>query len=183
MKHLSSLTTFFVVFLFVVYLGVFAGLKVNSFIAGKKLVSVTAVPVASVTAQPTPIPSVIIAQVPQAKAQVQGVTSQVAPVVPPPATPATTTITSSPTDPPAPVVDTSTPPPVDTPPAPPPPPPSEPPPSNRCIITLSGSQYDVTEYRNMHSGGDVFQCGTDMTASFLSRHPASFLSKMSQYKV
>lgn len=180
MKHLSSLTTFFVTFLFVVYLGVFSGLKVNSFISGKKLVAV----------QPTPAPTskslTVLAEAPQVNTPVQGVTTKVTPAVsaPTPAPVATTApaevaapvvdVTAAP----VPVVDSATPPP-----APPAPAPSVPPPDPRCLITISGGQYDVTQFRHIHSGGDVFQCGTDMTAAFLSRHPASFLSKMSQYRV
>lgn len=172
MKNLASLTNFFITFLFVVYSGVFVGLKINGFISDKKLVSTTAVPLASALVSPTPQSSVTLAEAPQTKAPTQ-ISTQTAP-------------TSNPTEVSAPATSipsaTQAPPPVDTPPPPPPPPPSEPP-SSRCIITISGGQYDVTEFRNIHSGGDVFQCGTDMTAAFLSRHPASFLEKMSQYKV
>lgn len=185
MKNLSSLTTFFVVFLFVVYLGVFTGLKVNTLISGKKLVAASPSPPASIAAQPTSTPTskplTTLAKAPATKAQVQAATSQTAPVPTPTSVAAPVAVPVVVTDatvPPAPAVDTSSTPPPEATPAP-----SVPPPSDRCIITLSGGQYDVTDFRNIHSGGDVFQCGTDMTASFLSRHPASFLSKMSQYKV
>jgi len=53
----------------------------------------------------------------------------------------------------------------------------------RCIITVDGSRYDVTQYRNIHSGGDIFKCGTDMSATFHSQHSAKFLDRMSQYKI
>lgn len=193
MKNLSSLTTFFVTLLFVIYLGVFTGLKVNGFIAGKQLVTVLPSPQASIIVQPTP--SIALAQAPQKKTQVQGTASKSVSAPAPtsaaaPTTAPAATATSPPVQASPPAVDTSTPTlaPVDTstpPPAPPPPTPvpSVPPPSARCIITISGGQYDVTDFRNIHSGGNVFQCGTDMTAVFLSRHPASYLSKMSQYKV
>lgn len=183
MKNLASLTNFFITFLFVVYSGVFVGLKINGFISDKKLVSTTAVPLASALVSPTPQSSVTLAEAPQTKAPTQ-ISTQTAPTSNPAEVSAPATSIPSATQAPPPAVDTSAPPPpVDTPPPPAPPPPSEPPPSSRCIITISGGQYDVTEFRNIHSGGDVFQCGTDMTAAFLSRHPASFLSKMSQYKV
>ncbi len=42
--------------------------------------------------------------------------------------------------------------------------------ANRCIITVLGKQYDVTELRNTHTGGDVFNCGTDMTLIFQGQH-------------
>lgn len=180
MKNLSTLTTFFVVFLFMVYLGVFTGLKINGFILGKKLVAVSPLPQASIVAQPTsapisqPKPLTTLAEAPQAKTPVQGVTTQ-ATTVPPTQAP---TPVADVTAPPASVVDTPSPPPPQPTPAP-----SVPVPDPRCLITLSGGQYDVTEFRHIHSGGDVFNCGTDMTDVFLSRHPASFLSKMSQYKV
>lgn len=162
MKNLSSLTTFFITFLFVVYLGVFTGLKINGFISDKKLVNVSVSPEASVIVQPTASP---------------------VPTVKPKASPLKKTQTKTPTPSvfvaPLPEV-VNTPPPVET---PPPPSPSEPPASNKCIITVSGGQYDVTDFRNIHSGGDIFQCGTDMTSIFLSQHPASFLQKMSRYKI
>lgn len=177
MKNLASLTNFFVTFLLVVYSGVFVGLKINGFISDKKLVSTTAVPLASALISPTPQSSVTLAEAPQTKVPTQTSTQTAAPTSNPTAVSAPATSIPSATQAPPPAVDTSAPPP------PAPPPPSQPPPADRCIITISGGQYDVTEFRNIHSGGDVFQCGTDMTESFLSRHPASFLQKMSQYKV
>jgi len=42
--------------------------------------------------------------------------------------------------------------------------------SNSCIVTIFGKQYDVTTLRSTHSGGDVFTCGTDMTAIYQGRH-------------
>lgn len=211
MKSLSSLTTFFVAFLFVVYSGVFAGLKINGFIAGKKLVSAAdTLPPVLVSAQPAPkieptpqASAAKLAQVtknqqkqvyrqtaaPQTASAGEPAPSQQSQVLPAvseqpqqttaPAVAAANIDASAPT--PAPVTTSA---PVSTPvatavPTEPPPPP----PSNRCIIAISGSNYDVTEYRNIHSGGDVFACGTDMTASFTSQHPASFLQRMAQYKV
>lgn len=54
--------------------------------------------------------------------------------------------------------------------------------STKCIITLFGLQYDVTELRNTHSGGDVFNCGTDETQSYVKQHGSS-VSRMSKYLV
>ena len=51
-----------------------------------------------------------------------------------------------------------------------------------CIVTISGQQFDVTRLRSTHSGGDIFACGTDMTATYQSRHGTS-LSRMSAYAV
>lgn len=42
--------------------------------------------------------------------------------------------------------------------------------SSSCIVTVFGKQYDVTTLRSTHSGGDVFTCGTDMTAIYQGRH-------------
>ncbi|MCK9368631.1 hypothetical protein M0R04_01500 [Candidatus Dojkabacteria bacterium] len=52
-----------------------------------------------------------------------------------------------------------------------------------CIITVSGVKYDVTTYKNLHSGGNIFVCGTDMTTVFLSKHNSSYLTIMAKYKV
>ncbi|MFZ2152757.1 MAG: hypothetical protein WAV41_01735 [Microgenomates group bacterium] len=51
---------------------------------------------------------------------------------------------------------------------------------NRCIITIDGGRYDVTSFRNQHSGGDIFQCGADMSATFHNRHPNSFLNQLTR---
>ena len=47
---------------------------------------------------------------------------------------------------------------------------TSPTPDARCIITVDGQRYDVSSYRNVHPGGDVFQCGTDMSAAFHAQH-------------
>jgi len=39
-----------------------------------------------------------------------------------------------------------------------------------CIITIDGQRYDVQPLRNTHSGGDVFQCNTDMSDIFHGQH-------------
>jgi len=46
----------------------------------------------------------------------------------------------------------------------------QPTPDNRCIITVFGAKYNVTQLRNTHSGGDIFVCNSDMTATFVSQH-------------
>lgn len=53
---------------------------------------------------------------------------------------------------------------------------------NACIITLFGGQYDVAPLRNSHPGGDIFICGTDMTASYQSQHGTN-LSRMARYAI
>jgi hypothetical protein len=51
-----------------------------------------------------------------------------------------------------------------------------------CIITLSGQQFDVSALRSSHSGGDVFNCGSDMTSVYNNKHGTS-LSRMQKYLV
>ena len=55
--------------------------------------------------------------------------------------------------------------------------------AGKCIIVISGTRYDMTDFRNLHSGGDIFQCGSDMTAIFNDRHPASYLNRIARYKI
>ena len=49
-----------------------------------------------------------------------------------------------------------------------------------CIITISGSKYDVTSLQMSHSGGNVFVCGTDQTDVFFSHHNQRFLQNQMQ---
>ena len=55
--------------------------------------------------------------------------------------------------------------------------------AGKCIIYVSGIRYNITEFRNIHGGGDIFQCGTDMTDNFMSEHPESYLGQMARYKI
>jgi hypothetical protein len=52
--------------------------------------------------------------------------------------------------------------------------------SARCIITLFGKQYDVTQLRVTHSGGDIFKCGTDMTTTYQNQHGTN-MNRMANY--
>lgn len=54
--------------------------------------------------------------------------------------------------------------------------------SSSCIITVSENSYDVTTLKNTHSGGDVFNCGTDMTNIFNNEHGYN-LKMISRYKI
>jgi hypothetical protein len=54
---------------------------------------------------------------------------------------------------------------------------------SRCIITVNGNRYDVTNFRDQHSGGNVFVCGTDMTSIFFSQHGSGTLQKMAPYLI
>lgn len=42
--------------------------------------------------------------------------------------------------------------------------------SERCIVTLMGKKYDVTDFRELHEGGNLFVCGTDMTEKYIGKH-------------
>lgn len=54
----------------------------------------------------------------------------------------------------------------------------------RCIVTINDQRYDVTALRNTHSGGNIFVCNTDMTATFFTQHNQNFLNtRMQNYKI
>jgi len=50
---------------------------------------------------------------------------------------------------------------------------SEIPEDQRCIITIDSKKYDVTLFRDVHPGGNVFKCGQDMTQAFSRQHGES----------
>ena len=52
-----------------------------------------------------------------------------------------------------------------------------------CIITLDGGSYNVTSLQKSHSGGDIFNCGSDMSATFWGKHGQGIFSKMQQYRI
>ncbi|HTY40190.1 MAG TPA: cytochrome b5 domain-containing protein [Candidatus Paceibacterota bacterium] len=49
----------------------------------------------------------------------------------------------------------------------------------RCIITIDGTKYNVTDFRYQHPGGNVFVCGTDMSVAFHNRHNPQTLNRIS----
>jgi hypothetical protein len=51
-----------------------------------------------------------------------------------------------------------------------------------CIITVNGSKYNVQALKSTHSGGNIFKCGTDMTAVFKSNHGVNY-SLIAKYKI
>lgn len=55
--------------------------------------------------------------------------------------------------------------------------------AGKCLIYISGIRYDMTDFRKIHGGGDIFQCGTDMTAIFNDQHPASYIDRIAKYKI
>jgi len=54
--------------------------------------------------------------------------------------------------------------------------------SSSCIVTIFGSQYNVTSLKSTHSGGDVFNCGTDMSSQYETQHGTN-LNRMKSYLI
>ena len=44
----------------------------------------------------------------------------------------------------------------------------------KCVVIIAGQRYDVTELRLTHTGGDVFECGEDLTELFQLNHPGEW---------
>ena len=55
--------------------------------------------------------------------------------------------------------------------------------SLRCLIVIDGVRYDLTDFRKIHSGGDIFVCGSDMSAQFHGQHSESYLSSLDRYRI
>lgn len=55
--------------------------------------------------------------------------------------------------------------------------------TNSCIVTIDGAKYDVTNFKNMHSGGDIFSCGSDMSSLFWGQHGQRQLKQMQKYRI
>lgn len=51
---------------------------------------------------------------------------------------------------------------------------------NACIVTLFGKQYDVSQLRATHSGGDIFTCGSDMSSVYQGKHGTN-VNRMQAY--
>ena len=60
---------------------------------------------------------------------------------------------------------------------------ASPTPDSRCIISINGVSYDVTQFRFIHDGGDIFTCGKDMTSVFFGQHDTQTLQKMEKYRL
>jgi len=52
-----------------------------------------------------------------------------------------------------------------------------------CLIQIDGVKYEITSLQRSHSGGNVFTCGTDMSAIFWGKHNAKILQMMAKYKI
>jgi len=53
----------------------------------------------------------------------------------------------------------------------------------KCIITVRGGKYDVTEFLNEHPGGNIFKCGEDMTEAFNKQHGEKQFRELQKYKI
>jgi hypothetical protein len=53
---------------------------------------------------------------------------------------------------------------------------------DRCIVTVFSKKYDVTELRGTHPGGDIYQCGVDMSAMYGGQH-GSNVERLEPYLV
>lgn len=51
-----------------------------------------------------------------------------------------------------------------------------------CIVTIFGQQYDVSPLQTSHSGGNIFTCGTDMTAVYQPMHGTD-VSRIAAYLI
>jgi len=51
-----------------------------------------------------------------------------------------------------------------------------------CIVTIDGARYNVQALKRTHSGGNIFTCGRDMTASFKSQHGMNY-SLIARYRI
>jgi cytochrome b involved in lipid metabolism len=54
---------------------------------------------------------------------------------------------------------------------------------NKCIIIVKGLKFDITDFRKVHSGGDIFECGTDMTNAFDSQHGNREFQILKKYQI
>lgn len=121
-------------------------------------------PIVESTPAPTPTPIIIRRRV-EVRKQPQNKTAPTQS----PSTPTTSTSASNP--------------PTSSTPVPQAPQPTSTPRSTGCIVSIDGVSYDVTNFRKMHGGGDIFSCGGDMSASFWSAHGQSTLQKMQKYRL
>jgi cytochrome b involved in lipid metabolism len=44
----------------------------------------------------------------------------------------------------------------------------------KCIVTIDGKNYDMTEWQYKHPGGNVFKNGENMTMAFIANHGKDF---------
>lgn len=52
-----------------------------------------------------------------------------------------------------------------------------------CVIQIDDVKYEISALQRTHSGGNVFTCGTDMSAIFWGRHNQKILQMMQKYRI
>lgn len=58
-----------------------------------------------------------------------------------------------------------------------------PPKPSGCIIQIDGVRYEISSLQRTHSGGNVFTCGSDMSAIFWGRHNQNIWQMMQRYRI
>lgn len=53
----------------------------------------------------------------------------------------------------------------------------------QCLIKIDGNIYNLESFRSQHGGGDIFQCGSDMTQIFYNQHSQDYLQIISMYRI
>lgn len=56
-------------------------------------------------------------------------------------------------------------------------------PAPLCTITIDNVKYNISSFRNIHSGGDIFKCSSDMSNDFWSKHGQKQLSVIQKYRL
>jgi len=54
--------------------------------------------------------------------------------------------------------------------------------NDKCLIEVDGQKYDVSSFKGQHPGGDIFLCGSDMSAVFHREHSLKYLRLMEKYR-
>lgn len=54
--------------------------------------------------------------------------------------------------------------------------------AGKCIITLFGKQYNVTDLQRTHTKGVTFVCGTDMSSVYQGQHGTD-MTRMEPYLI
>jgi cytochrome b involved in lipid metabolism len=56
--------------------------------------------------------------------------------------------------------------------------------SASCWVILSGGVYNLTSFKNSHSGGaSTIPCGVDATSAIVSRHGSGYISLLASYRI
>lgn len=53
---------------------------------------------------------------------------------------------------------------------------------DKCIVTINGKNYDLSEFRKVHPGGDIYRNGEDMTDAYIANHGEDY-SRITPYEL